>query len=54
MVLRYIVREKKELTGALGVFEEVGAAVDFVCFTLNCSFYSSTSSTASVRAGFSS
>ena len=54
MVLRYIVREKKELTGALGVFEEVGAAVNFVCFTLNCYFYSSTSSTASVRADFSS
>ena len=26
MVLRYILREKKELTGALGVFEEIGAA----------------------------
>ena len=54
MVLRYILPEKKELTGALGVFWRGRCCCICVCFTLNCSFYALTSSTASVRADSSS
>ena len=45
---------KKELTGALCVFWRGRCCCICVCFTLNCYFCSSTSSTASVRADSSS
>ena len=45
---------KKELTGALGVFWKRCCCICVCCFTLICSFYSSTSRTPSVRADSSS